>query len=118
MNRLSRDHISRVCHEANKAYCESIGDMTQPSWDDAPQWQKDSCRSGVDYHMDASGTTPEDSHTNWLADKEKDGWVYGPVKDPEKKTHPCMVPYSSLPKDQQIKDYIFHAIVSAMGPFV
>ena len=29
--------------------------------------------------------------------EEADGWKYGPVKDPEKKEHPCFVPYDDLP---------------------
>lgn len=33
------------------------------------------------------------SHENWLRDKEKDGWTFGPVKDAEKKEHPCFVPF-------------------------
>ena len=32
--------IAKTCHEVNKAFCESIGDASQPSWNDAPQWQK------------------------------------------------------------------------------
>ena len=58
-------------------------------------------------------TTPGDSHRSWLAEKEGDGWVYGPVKDPERKEHPCMVPFGQLPKDQQAKDFLFLATVKA-----
>ena len=36
-----------------------------------------------------------------------DGWVYGIVKDPESKTHPCLVPYQDLPAEQRIKDSLF-----------
>ena len=28
--------IARVAHELNKAYCESMGDHSQPDWDNAP----------------------------------------------------------------------------------
>jgi len=28
-------NIAKVCHEANRAYCESIGDNSQLSWEDA-----------------------------------------------------------------------------------
>lgn len=34
--------VARVVHELNKAYCESIGDNSQPDWDNAPEWQKSS----------------------------------------------------------------------------
>jgi len=46
--------------------------------------------------------------------KEADGWKYGPVKDAEKKEHPCFRPYNLLPRDQKAKDYIFRAIVHAL----
>ena len=37
----------------------------------------------------------------------------GPVKDPEKKEHPCFLPYDELPLSQRIKDYLFTAVVEA-----
>ena len=33
--------IAMVAHETNRAYCESIGDNSQPKWEDAPEWQKE-----------------------------------------------------------------------------
>ena len=56
-------------------------------------------------------TTPEESHENWRKVKDAEGWVYGPVKDAEAKTHPCMVPYEELPSAQIIKDHLFQAVV-------
>jgi hypothetical protein len=103
--------IARLCHEVNKAYCESIGDHSQVSWEEAPEWQQNSAIDGVMFIKASPDTTPEDSHKNWLAHKVKDGWVYGPVKDVEKKEHPCMVPYEELPLEQRVKDYLFRAVV-------
>jgi hypothetical protein len=94
-------------HEANRAYCLSIGDASQPSWDDAPKWQKDSAIAGVKAILADPLLTPEQSHEGWLGLKEEEGWVYGPVKDPDLKQHPCMVPYDQLPEDQKKKDDIF-----------
>lgn len=109
---LFTEQVAKVCHNVNKAYCESIGDTSQPSWEDAPQWQKDSAMNGVDFHM-KNNVTPEESHVNWWREKEDNGWKYGHIKDPEKKTHPCMVPYSQLPKEQRAKDYLFKAVVDS-----
>lgn len=50
-------------------------------------------------------------HDSWLAEKARDGWVYGKVKDADAKTHPCIVPFSQLPVEQQIKDALFRATV-------
>lgn len=106
------EFAAKVCHEANRAFCESIGDHTQKSWDDAPDWQIESAMNGVMFVM-INDTTPEATHNNWLRKKEDDGWVYGEVKDADNKTHPCMVPYEQLPVEQKSKDYIFRAIVKA-----
>lgn len=104
---------ARAAHEANRAYCIAIEDFSQPSWDHAPDWQKSSARNGVVGAM--NGATPEQSHESWLAEKMATGWKYGPVKDPEKKEHPCFVPYSELPPNQRAKDAIFVNVVRAVS---
>lgn len=105
--------IAMAAHEANRAYCASLGDLSQLLWDDAPDWQKDSAIAGVNMHLANPDATPEDSHASWLAEKVAAGWVYGPVKDAEKKEHPCCVPYAELPEAQKAKDYIFRGVVHA-----
>ena len=106
------EQIARVCHEANREYCKTIGDDSQPTWEDAPDWQKQSALKGVAYHIENAATAKaEDSHVSWLKQKEEEGWVYGEEKDAEKKTHPCMVPFEELPQEQKVKDYIFRGIV-------
>ena len=105
-----------ICHEANRAYCANVlNDQSQPPWTEAPTWQRVSAIQGVLAIVNAPDEyTPENSHENWMKHKEQDGWVYGETKDPEKKTHPCMLPYAELPQEQKIKDSIFHAIVHAL----
>lgn len=107
--------IARMCHEVNRAYCASMGDTSQPAWEDAPDWQKDSARNGVRMHLANPGATPEDSHRSWMAEKLQDGWKWGPAKNPETKEHHCMVPYELLPPEQRAKDYLFRGVVHAMG---
>jgi len=104
---------ARAAHEVNRAYCLALGDRSQPSWDDAPEWQKSSARNGVAGAI--AGATPEQSHESWLADKAAAGWKYGPVKDPEKKEHPCLVAYRDLSVAQQGKDALFTATVREMA---
>jgi hypothetical protein len=106
--------IAAVCHEANRAYCESIGDLSQKPWCDADQWQRESAVKGVRFIIDNPGASPSATHESWLEEKRRDGWVYGPVKDVALKVHPCCVPYESLPVEQRAKDYIFSAIVNIM----
>lgn len=110
---MDREKIAFVCHEVNKAYCEALGDMSQPSWEDAPMWQRDSARLGVELHTNFN-VGPEASHESWMAQKLAEGWAYGPVKDPAVKLHPCIVPFDQLPREQQAKDFIFRAVVHAL----
>lgn len=103
--------IASIAHEANRAYCDSLGDKSQLPWADAPQWQRDSAIKGVEFHLDNPSASASASHESWLAVKRAEGWTYGEVKDVEKKTHPCFVPYEGLPIEQRQKDYLFRAIV-------
>lgn len=106
--------IAKVAHEVNKAYCEALGDTSQHSWEDAPDWQKDSAISGVNFHKANPDAGPEHSHESWLEEKEANGWSWGAEKNEERKEHPCFVPYSELPVEQKAKDYIFRAIVHSL----
>lgn len=108
--------IAAVCHEANRAYCEQLGDTSQREWGYAPEWQRASAVSGVRFHMENPHAGPAASHESWLAEKTRDGWKYGPVKDAATKEHPCFVPYEELPLEQRLKDAIFTNIVAAMRP--
>lgn len=106
--------VARVAHEANRAYCAIVGDDSQPSWASAPDWQRDSAIDGVRFHVENPLANPIDSHANWMRMKEAEGWVYGPVKDAEAKTHPCMVEYHELPIEQRRKDSLFIGVVRAL----
>jgi hypothetical protein len=114
----TKELIAAACHTLNKIYCESLGDTSQPSWKDAPEWQKKSAIAGVEYHLAHPESKPSDSHEEWLRVKVADGWKYGPVKDPEKKEHPCMVPFEKLDIGQQMKDSLFLETVRAFEPYL
>lgn len=111
---LKHVEIAEIAHEQNRVYCVSIGDDSQTYWDAAEDWQKDSALNGVDAIADGSIRTPQQSHENWLKEKEDDGWEWGEEKDTELKTHPCFVPFSDLPKEQQFKDILFFHIVRTL----
>jgi len=111
---LDLELIASLSHELNASFCSCFGDYSQVDWDDAPGWQKISCMDGVLSIINGSVTTPSQSHENWLALKTKEGWKYGPQKDPEKKEHPCMLPHANLPLFQQVKDELFFGIVNSL----
>jgi hypothetical protein len=105
------EKIAKACHEANRSYCAALGDKSHVPWDQTPEAIKQSCVAGVMHHLMNPDTTPEQSHTYWLEYRHKEGWTYGPEKDLDKKTHPCMVPYKDLPQEQRVKDHLFATVV-------
>ena len=107
--------IARVCHEANKAWCEADGDMSQKSWLEAEEWQRDSAIKGVKFKFKNPDAGNDEQHNSWMKEKLDNGWKYGKVKDSKKKTHPSLVPYDKLPEFEKRKDALFSAIVKALS---
>jgi len=55
--------------------------------------------------------TPEEAHNSWMKSYFEMGWKYGEKRDLKRKTHPDLIPYNELPKDEKDKDAIFLALV-------
>lgn len=104
---------AELAHEANRILCAMTRDDSQVAWAKAPDWQRESAHAGVKTAL--SGATPQQQHEAWCRDKHAGGWVYGAVKDPAAKTHPCLVPYTDLPAAQRAKDALYGAVVRAMA---
>lgn len=105
---------ARAAHEANRLLCQAMGDNSQLPWEQAADWQKSSCIIGATLIKNNPSTSPRESHESWLRVKEADGWKYGPIKDVEKKEHPCFLPYDQLPPNQRLKDDLFGTVVRAV----
>ena len=110
---MNIEQVARICHETNRAFCESIGDLSQSPWERAEQWQRDSAIQGVQFKLDNPLAPASAQHDAWCAAKIAAGWKHGDVKDAEAKTHPCLVSYDQLPLDQRIKDFLFVGVVEA-----
>lgn len=111
------EQIARTAHEVNRVYCCGLGDSSQPAWDNAPAWQKESTINGVIFALQNPDVSPEQLHENWRKEKIQDGWKFGLEKDPKKKTYPCMLDYANLPESQKTKDYFFQAVVRSFDKF-
>lgn len=110
---MNIEQIARIAHETNRAYCLTISDNSQKPWEEAEQWQRDSALQGVKFALDNPNAPASAQHEAWFEAKHRDGWTWGPHKDPGRKEHPCMVPYAELPPEQRLKDHLFRAIVAA-----
>lgn len=49
-------------------------------------------------------------HDAWMQMHRDGGWVYGETFDPEKKTHPNMLPWAQLPPSTRSKARIFSIV--------
>ena len=116
MDTVNVQTIAEICHEANRVYCRSLGDDSQPRWEYALTWQRESAIKGVQAILEGRVKTARESHDSWLQEKSLDGWSYGPVKDVAARTHPCFLPYDELPADQRRKDDLLRGIVGAFLP--
>lgn len=111
---MTVEQVAQVCHEANRAYCAVNGDLTQPTWEDAPEWQRSSAIVGVQFNIENPEAPASASHDSWLKQKTEEGWKYGEVKNPETKEHPCFVSYDQLPLEQLLKDHLFKGVVASL----
>jgi len=112
------EDIAKICHEANRALCETAGDYSQEIWEKAPSWQRESAMEGVKFVIEYPNAPASGQHDSWLQHKLADGWVFGEVKDEVAKTHPCIVPYRELSEHQQAKDLLFQAVCRALVPLL
>ena len=48
----------------------------------------------------------ENVHENWSIGRIADGWTYGETRDDDKKTTPCLVPYSELSDSEKEYDRV------------
>lgn len=125
------DELAKAIHSA---YCESLAgnsSSNNPSlvpWRELPEDKKDANRWQADHlaiklraigdnihdvdalesvNLDANLMTrlAEMEHQRWTAAMLLDGWRLAPgKKDPLRKTHPSLVPFSELPESERAKD--------------
>jgi hypothetical protein len=112
------EQIAEICHETNRAYCAMLGDTSQTAWKDASEHLRQSVIDGVKYALVNPGAAPSANHENWRKFKLGQGWKFGPIKDSEKKEHPCLMPFKDLPISDQIKDILFQNVVRSFRNYV
>lgn len=114
---IADEVVARIAHEANRAYCLTLGDLSHRAWNNTDDLTKQCTIRGVQFFRRNPGADASALHNNWMRDKAAQGYRYGPVKCPRALTHPCMVPFEQLPADQQFKDHLFAQIVRLASPY-
>ena len=111
MTKLEITQIAKSAHNVVKAFTESLGASTQPSFDELDDISKDSIVDAVEVLQEARRTYAGSVHDAWVNKMIDAGWVYGKTYDAKNKTHPDMIDYRSLPPLQRAKDKLFVAVV-------
>jgi hypothetical protein len=107
--------IAPVLHEALRQWARVNGELPAPPWQRAPKWMKESTAESALFVLENPGASSGAQHKQWMQQKKRDGWKYGPVKSAERKTHPMMVPFSRLPDFEKKKDALINALVGALS---
>ena len=68
---------------------------------DATEEEVTHTRRKIEYHLELLA---EAEHNGWMVWYLDQGWQWGPVKDENKQTHPCLKPYALLPDQEKNKD--------------
>jgi len=106
--------IARVCHDAHRAYCFTLGDYTHRSWAELADAVREPLYASVQEAL-ARPQTAAQIHAIWAKQLIADGWVYGHVLDEERRIHPSLRPFETLLPSEQKKDRLFLAIVHALA---
>jgi len=106
--------IARTVHEAIRAWKAAHGQDDMPGWESAEPWMRDSTLESVRFALADPQAPDSAQHDQWVEQKKRDGWRYGPVKDAAAKTHPMLVAFDALPEMERRKDGLIQAITRAL----
>lgn len=110
---MNVEQVAETCHEANRVLQRHLGEPVAREWSDFSEREREGVIAGVELALSGE-SDPSKMHESWVLGKLEDGWRYGPELDREAKTHPNLLPYHELDKNQWAKDDLFLAIISAL----
>lgn len=116
---MTFEDIAEITYYANSVYRRSIGESERPDWSMLSDTTKAAIVKGVKFIITSEvEVSPPMNHMHWMNHKFNDGWVYGEIEDKDKKTHPCLLPYNTLPPEQRLKDEIYLTIVKQLRYYI
>ena len=106
---MNIEKIAEVIYEATRKEAEwSRRRIVPEKWEDRDEAFKRQFVNVIERYLKMGKLpSPEEAHNSWMKRYLEMGWKYGEVRDPIKKTHPDLVPFYELPKDERDKDAIF-----------
>jgi len=107
------EDIARLVVNTNADYSLALGEQAVTYWDATSPEVRASIIRGIISAL-RYDPTPAQNHQNFIDDRTKEGWTYGPEKNAEAKTHPDMIPFEQLPADQKAKNFIFLSLVKSL----
>jgi len=105
--------VTKLIYEAARKEAEWSGRSIVPeAWEDRDEKFRKQMVDVVQKYIKSNKIpTPEEAHNSWVKAYLDMGWKYGKVRDTKKKTHPDLLPFDQLPKDERDKDAIFLSLV-------
>jgi len=105
--------ITKFIYEAARKEAEwSKRSIVPEAWEDRDEKFKKQMIDVVRRYIESDQLpSPEEAHNSWMKAYLDMGWKYGEARDTEKKTHPDLLPFDQLPRDERDKDAIFLSLV-------
>ena len=108
---LNRRRSIFVYEAARLAAIAAQAPIVPAQWDDREQDFRDQFTRVIERQCgEQRSKSPEELHGSWMQAYFANGWVFGTQYDPEKRTHPDLIPYTDLGELEKDKDAVFVAL--------
>ena len=115
MTELTVRGIASVCQETLKAYTRAVGLHHESAWSLVIPEDRVFADRLIGTLLDHPAWMPYQIHNEWCDRMEASGWKYGPEKNTEKRTHPLLVEWSELTKQQQCYWFLYRSTVLSLS---
>ena len=113
---MKKDKIAKIIYEATRLEAEwSKRSIVPERWGKRDEKFREQFVKIIDKYLSQDKLpTPEEAHNSWVQSYLDMGWKYGKERDVAKMTHPDILPFYQLSKDERDKDAIFLIVIWAI----